>query len=447
MRGLKVDLPIAALVVGMMVLTERYNVAIVSTADVPEESVAMYLSEPWTVWVIPAMFFAAFALRRVLPIVTVIIGVVAFLAGQVAPYGEHLFTQIACFVLIFSGAAWSPRRVLVSAVNLVILLVFLASGLMSVVAYLRLGEVTGEATALSFVFSLFANLLYVLAAAVLGSNEYRRAGNEDLLAVRTAELRERTEALEAERRVVAEQAVRLDRIEIARELHDVVAHHVSLMGLQAAAARRSLASAPERPERAVQALLAVEESARSAITELQLVLTTLRSPASEMSDRVAGAGAGGSGTSAAHGNAAAPAAGSSVAPSTLSVEEIPALIDSVRAAGMSVSYREIGDARPMSGVTGLTLYRILQEALTNAQKHAGPGADVDVRVRHLGREVELDVTNGPRAPGHRAPRGGGRGIVGMRERATAIGGTLEAGPRSAELGGGFRVVARLPLAA
>ena len=212
--------------------------------------------------------------------------------------------------------------------------------------------------------------------------------------------REREQAAEA-RRVVAEERTR-----IARELHDVVAHRVSLMTVQAGAAR-TVAEADS--ERALRAMEAVEQAGREALNELRHLLGVLRPEAD-----VDGLG---------------PQPG---------VADLPRLIDQFRRAGVDVTSDVDGLPRDLPARVDLFTYRIVQEALTNVLKHAGPGARAEVRLGIEGMQVVIEV----RDDGHGAGTlpGSGHGIVGMRERALLLGGSLDAGPHP---DGGFRVVARL----
>jgi len=215
------------------------------------------------------------------------------------------------------------------------------------------------------------------------------------------------EELRAAQEQAGERAVFGERVRIARELHDVVAHHVSVMGIQASAARRAM---DKDVGKARTALGAVEDSARTAVTELRRMLGALRA-----SDPVA------EGPSAAGG-----------------IERIDELLASVRDAGLTAHQAVYGDPVPVPDSVSQAAYRIVQEALTNTLKHAH-ATSVDVRVRYLAQEVEIDVTDDGRgAPGST----GGMGLIGMRERVAVLDGTIEAGPRA---GGGFRVRVRLPI--
>jgi signal transduction histidine kinase len=216
--------------------------------------------------------------------------------------------------------------------------------------------------------------------------------------------REKSLALEQANRELAEAAVAIERGRIARELHDVVAHNVSMMVVQAGAAERVLAG--EQPH-VRDALEAIAHTGRQTVDEMRTLLGVLR--------------------------AAAP-----LAPQP-GLADLEQLVDGVREAGLPVTLRIEGDPRPLPQAADLSAYRIVQEALTNALKHAGP-ARADVVVRFEAGAVTLEV----RDTGTGAGQGGGtgHGLVGMRERVAMFGGELEALPAP---GGGFAVRARLPV--
>jgi signal transduction histidine kinase len=217
------------------------------------------------------------------------------------------------------------------------------------------------------------------------------------------ELRQRAQRLEAER----ETLIGEERRRIARELHDVVAHSVSVMTVQAGGVRRLLRADQERER---EALLAVENTGREALTEMRRLLGMLRDTEETPS--------------------LAPQPG---------VENIGALVDAVRDAGLSVDYRVTGDPVPLPPGIDVSAYRIVQEALTNALKHAGP-ARAEVVVRYADDRLELEIVN----DGAAEPNGAssGHGLVGMEERVALYGGKLEAGPRRE---GGYAVRAELPV--
>jgi len=222
-----------------------------------------------------------------------------------------------------------------------------------------------------------------------------------------AALEERTRELERERELTAAQAVALDRVRIARELHDVVAHHVSAMGVQAGAGRAVL---DRDPAAARGALQAVEQSARDALVELRQLLETLRTPDAD-----------------------------TPTDSTVHLSALPDLIAHARENGLPTTFAVVGEPLEAPELVQVNLYRVAQEALTNARRHGGPTATADVRLRYTDDAIELEVSNDGRA--HLVGRPG-LGLVGMRERASASGGTLEAGPRPR---GGFLVRVRVPL--
>jgi signal transduction histidine kinase len=228
-----------------------------------------------------------------------------------------------------------------------------------------------------------------------------------------AEQARQEQAAEAER---ARQQVREERVRIARELHDVVAHTLAVMTVQAGVGRRLMA---KRPEQASAALESIETIGRTAQEELRVVLDLLR----DEEHRTA---------------ALAPA------PRLADVKD---LVETIRASGTAVDLHMSGADRPLSAALELSVYRVVQEALTNVVKHA-PGARAAVDLAVCDREIRLDVTDdGPPAGGERpagpgAGEAGGHGIVGMRERIAAFGGRLTAEPLA---GRGFRVTAQVPI--
>ncbi|MFJ8622381.1 sensor histidine kinase [Kitasatospora sp. NPDC093550] len=228
--------------------------------------------------------------------------------------------------------------------------------------------------------------------------------------------------LERERESAARTAVDAERARIAAELHDIVSHNVSLMVVQAGAAREVLATMPEE---AAAAMGAVESAGRDAMTELRHLLGLL-APAADGRDETEEAG---------------------FAPQP-TLSRLSPLIDRFAFAGLPVEVRISGEPQPLPGGIDVTAYRIIQEALTNALKH-GDGVKAELTIRYADRYLRVEVLNsgpsvlsGDPAGAPRRADGAGRGLVGLRERVAVYGGDLDARRR---LGGGFRVRARIPL--
>jgi signal transduction histidine kinase len=222
------------------------------------------------------------------------------------------------------------------------------------------------------------------------------------------ELSERVVAAERARAVAAERATAAERARIARELHDVVAHSVSVMVVQASGVRRLLKDEQHRER---EALLSVEQIGRQALTEMRRMLGVMRSGEDPPA-------------------ALAPQPG---------LQHLDRLIAQVEEAGLAVTLRVEGHRPALSPGVDLSAYRIVQEGLTNALKHA-KGAQAEVVVRYIDSSVQLEIADD--GPGAVNGETGGHGLVGMRERVALYGGTIEAGPRD---GGGFVLRAKLPV--
>ncbi|WP_459649343.1 sensor histidine kinase [Kitasatospora sp. Ki12] len=238
---------------------------------------------------------------------------------------------------------------------------------------------------------------------------------------RVDEGRERLTALEREQLTALRRAVELERARIARELHDVVTHNVSMMTIQAGAARKILDTAPDK---AREAMAAVESGGRAAMTELRHVMGLLTID-SEPADPAPGFD---------------PAAGADLSPQP-GLGRLDALVEGVRRAGLPVELAVRGERRPVPPGVELAAYRVVQEALTNTVKHAG-GADATVTVEYAPDHLTVDVTDTGGRPTGAAATGNGRGLLGLRERLAVYGGTLRSGPRPR---GGYRVTALIPL--
>jgi len=252
--------------------------------------------------------------------------------------------------------------------------------------------------------SIISNAVVFGTAWLLGDNVQTRRAY-------VASLRERAETAEQTRAAEAQRAVAEERNRIARELHDVVAHSMSVMVVQAGAARRIV---DRDPDQATEAIGAIEATGRQALTEMRRLLGVLRDDG---------------------------AAAMAPQPSLGGLED---LVDEVREAGLTVSIEVEGEARPLPAGIDLSAYRIVQEALTNALKHGGPETQVRIVIAYGDDEVSVEVLDDGRGAAAPLVDGGGHGLIGMRERAEVCGGHLTAGPRP---GGGYAVRARLPLAA
>ncbi|MFE5536873.1 sensor histidine kinase [Streptomyces sp. NPDC056492] len=358
-------------------------------------------------------------LRRRWPIAVVLVGIavspaaMGFLLGVVG-----LYTLAACEV---------PRRITATLTSMSLVATF-------VVMYVRTSGDQGASQSLVIVLSVFVAVALTVPPVLLGLYiGARRRLMESL--------QERADSLERELSLLADRAEERaewarteERTRIAREMHDVVAHRVSLMVVHAAALE---AVAAKDPERAVKNAALVGDMGRQALTELREMLGVLRAAESPKRAPVAASAA------------AAPAPVAALVGSFEdgpgpSLGELEALVGQSRAAGMAVELdvRGAGAGAGYPAEVEQTAYRVVQEALTNCHKHA-PGARVVVRLAHREGEVAMQVENGPCGADVVQPGlpSGGNGLVGMRERVLGLGGVFVSGPTEE---GGFRVSAVLP---
>lgn len=410
-------------------------------------SVVLYRATGWgegTPWWASALWVVGMnlplAARRRWPEAVALVASAVFIAGGQTGVGEALFSNIALFVAIYSVGAWSRSRRIATIVRAVIVVVMFGWLFWGLIFYSamqdHLPELSREGGLLSpyvayGLINVLTNLLFFGGAWYFGDNAYRSARAR-------AELEQRTGELAAERERTRTQAVALERLRIARELHDVVAHHVSVIGVQAGAARRVLA---KDPAAAAASLSTIESSAREAVDELHALLGTLRSDGDtgpvDLGDTGGVDDRGGAGEAAA------------TSTSTRGLARLDELVAESSDGGLSVTLSIVGEPRPISQMVDLSAYRIAQEALTNVRKHAGAAATAEVRVRWTDAALEVEVTNtgtattlAGNARRGDASTGAGLGQLGMRERVAAVGGTLELGPRAR---GGYLVRASLPL--
>ena len=361
----------------------------------------------WQALIYLAVLAAPLAWRRVYPGTVAVIVAAAYFAAVTLRVPEMYAGNIAMFITLYTVGAWMQNRrsaMLVRVGIIVGMFIWLLSSMYyDVINTAHEEDVIAGAMSPYVAFMMLQvllNVLYFAGAYYFGERAWKGAMQRHALEQRTADL-------EREREVTAAQAVALDRVRIARELHDVVAHHVSVMGVQAGAARMVI---DQDPAASKQMLAGIEESARTAISELRHLLETLRSTDIDAEDA-----------------------------STIELCDIVQLIDAANDAGMPTTFTAVGEERPVPSVVQVNLYRIAQESLTNARRHAGAGATADVRLRRTPTDVELEVVNTGRLV--LMPRSG-LGQLGMRERALASGGTIESAPREQ---GGWRVRVRVPL--
>ncbi|MFV8189009.1 MULTISPECIES: sensor histidine kinase [unclassified Streptomyces] len=224
-------------------------------------------------------------------------------------------------------------------------------------------------------------------------------------------IRERAERAERTREEEARRRVAEERLRIARDLHDVVAHHIALVNVQAGVAAHVM---DKRPDQAKEALAHVREASRSALNELRATVGLLRQSGD-------------------------PEAPTEPAPG---LDRLDELAGTFRSAGLPVEIARADQGTTLPAAVGLAAYRVIQEALTNVQKHAGADAKAEVSVVRVGPNIEITVLDNGSGEDGEPVSGGGHGLLGMRERVTALRGTLTTGPR---YGGGFRVHAILPV--
>jgi signal transduction histidine kinase len=357
-------------------------------------------SHSWTVAVVVSMLALTLplALRRRFPFTVAAIVVVAFLVGRIVVHvPEANVSLLAAWLMIYSVAVHGQRRFRTPV--LVLVYVAIVAELVRELFF----DTSTSGPVLASSFSLIYNMVVLTLPWLLGAAIWSLRDRQRKLADQTVELQN-------EREANARQAVFAERVRIARELHDVVAHHVSVIGVQAAGARRVM---DRQPDRAAEALSSIEDSSRRAVVELHRLLGFLRreGEADELSPQ--------------------PGLG-----------QLDDLIAEARQAELIVDLTINGEPRPLSPTLDVSAYRVIQEALTNTRKHSRATA-ASVRLFYGPAELEVEILN--EGPGRETEPGGsqvGHGLIGMRERAALHGGHLRAGPRP---GGGFAVHASFPL--
>ncbi|WP_144123520.1 sensor histidine kinase [Catellatospora sichuanensis] len=351
------------------------------------------------------------AVRRRFPLTVAVVVSSAFIVAQVRAAPEMQLATGTLFCALYTAGAWAGDHRRSRQVRLGIITAMFGWLLVSI--WLSIDAVPPDAFdgATGPVPPLLAAIVNaVLVNALIFGFAYFFGETAWVAARRHHQLEVQAEQLRRARDEAGERAVMVERLRIARELHDVVAHHVSVMGVQAAASRRVM---DKDPARARTALEAIEQSARTAVDELRRMLSLLRR-----------------GT------------GTDEGPATVGIDRVEALLAGARDAGLTVRFGVFGAPVPLPDSLSQAAYRIVQESVTNTLKHAG-AATIDVRIRYLAQELEVESTDDGRGGRVDGPVTG-LGLIGMRERVAAHDGTLETGPRPQ---GGFRVRARFPLAA
>jgi signal transduction histidine kinase len=309
--------------------------------------------------------------------------VVQLLLGPTAPFG--------LWVALYSVIVYAARRTAELA----------AAAATAVVAVLQYAELGRDRLKLQEAVPLVvATLLVVIVGFVVAD---RRS--------RSAALRDRAEFLERERDALSRQAVAEERLRIARELHDLVAHSLTTIAIQSSTGRLAL---PLHPDVALRALVTIETTSRDANREMRQLLGVLRQADDTTVELDPPPG----------------------------LANLDALVDGIRHAGAAVQITVEGTPKPLSKALDLVAYRVVQEALTNVAKHAGHTASATVLVRYDDEQLTLEIIDN--GTGREPADGGqpGHGIVGMRERVTSMGGRFAAGHQQS---GGFRVDAWLPI--
>ncbi|MEU5876917.1 sensor histidine kinase [Spirillospora sp. NPDC047279] len=295
----------------------------------------------------------------------------------------------AILVGVYTLAAGQPRVWGIAAA--------LVGELGAVMAALRYAVNPGELKAIFVMLTIVVWSVWILGTYISTRRAYTRS------------VEERAARLERERDTEVQMAMAAERARIARELHDVVAHNVSVIVVQADGASYAIETDTAK---AKEALETISATGRHALAEMRRLLGVLRE----------GDDAG------------------SYAPQP-GVGELADLMDQVRSSGLPLEFEVVGVPPELSAGLQLTIYRIVQEGLTNTLKHAGPEAAATVRLHYGDQAIEIDVTDDGRGAAA-ADDGRGHGLAGMRERAAVYGGGVEAGPRA---GGGFQVSARIPV--
>ena len=319
----------------------------------------------------------------VVSVVTISVAAIAIVAGS----PDAVAVGVAYFCALYGLAVWTDTRGFLTGCGVV----FGSNAVSALGPHRSWRDV--------LVWSVVSGIAMLIA---------RRAVRDRQL--RAEALAARAELLEREQELRAHEAVAEERARIARELHDLVAHNVSVMVVQAGAERHALGDEQASTR---DALTSIEQAGRQALAEARRLLGMLRRKG----------------------------ASEDLEPQP-SIDQIDLLVEQVARAGLQVKLEVEGEPGPLPAGVDLCAYRVVQEGLTNALKHAGP-AQTEVVLRYAPRSFEVEIRDDGRGSSDLSGEGAGHGLIGMRERVTLYGGELKAGPRE---GGGFEIHAHLPLA-
>ncbi|WP_231938756.1 sensor histidine kinase [Brevibacterium sandarakinum] len=381
----------------------------------------------WLICLMSALVTVPLIWRRRYPSQMAWVQTTIFVTAQVLEIMEPGVTQIIVFMGVYSVGAWQSNRTAAFVSRLLLCVgIFVYLLVSTVMQFNAIGDMTVLQFAAASAVSFLINIAFFGGAWLFGNRAWSQRKLLNELRFANAEVRTQEHQL-------TRQALDLERVRIARELHDGIAHHITGVGIHAAAARRSL---EKNPDKARESLKTIESSTRETVDELRALVYTLRDTDEAVTDE--------------HSTKGNPGLG-----------DIPALIDASRRSGQRIDVHTIGQPRPLTPITEMSIYRVIQESLTNCRRYAGSHAEVDVRLRYGSAELEVEISDS-RSPGalpeepHHDPEpsddnatdtrvakqtGLGLGIVGMRERMSAMGGSLEAGPKSR---GGWLVRAQIP---
>lgn len=337
-----------------------------------------------TVLAVALLVLVALSVRRRYPLA----GLGLLLLGLNFFAMPFIMVGVAVLISAYSAAVYSSYRRLASLALLLVPVELIRDG------YINLLPANKQ-------FALLIGIPLLVGFALYGSEVRRQAATDVAVQQKTREEKQQ-EAIRL--------AVEAERSRIARDLHDVVTHNVSVMVVMAGAARKTL---DRDPGQATRALLEVESAGRAAMTELRQVMGLLTESVREQ-------------------HQLAPQPG---------LDQLGPLVSRIRATGVPIAYRVLGEPRSLPPGLDLTAYRVVQEALTNTVKHAS-GASVDIVLDYKPSRLSLDIADSGGVPGQSAASGNGRGLIGLRERVAVHGGTVQAGPRAV---GGYRVQVELPL--